>query len=53
MTQSKAARAWNQGYDAGSALLPSKENPYKITSKLHEAWQDGWYNGAHPEPGVD
>ena len=48
MLRDRAEQAWNQGYDAGCRLLPSDSNPYKVNSRLHEAWEDGWQQGSDP-----
>lgn len=46
MVRDLVAVAWMQGFDAGTRLLPSSSNPYKVGGNLHEAWFDGWCNGS-------
>ncbi len=49
MTRDLVVQAWEQGFDAGTRLLPASRNPYRIDTKFHEAWDEGWRKGGEPE----
>lgn len=49
MQRALTEQAWSQGFDAGTRLLPSSRNPYKVGSDRHEAWFDGWCGGSQPD----
>ena len=49
MRKETEAQAWTRGFEAGSRLLPSDSNPYKVGTELYEAWADGWCQGSDPD----